>query len=101
MTNSQRINSSLVFALISVVAGGSGYYGARLSPVNTDPQARPDAFTGTDAQLLKQEWMIETRALRALVYRQATDITDLRQIVTAHNDGAWEWKQRIRDCEGK
>ena len=101
MTNPQRINSSLVFALISVVAGGSGYYGARLSPVNIDPQARPDAFTGTDARLLKQEWIIETRALRALVDRQATDITDLRQIVTAHNDGAWEWKQRIRDCEGK
>ena len=78
----------LIIALIGMASGGAGYLGAGVSPVATDPQARPDSFTGTEGRAMGND-------IEALERR----MDKIELTVMTHNDDSWEWKQRIIGCE--
>ena len=87
--------STAVVLAVGLISGGSGYFGAQYAPVSVDPQARPDPFTGTEGRALSttiRELHVEMQTLQTAVH-------ELKAVVLAHNNDAWEWKQRILGCE--
>ena len=90
-------HKSLIVVLVGSLSGGAGYLGSK-----TGPDQRPDPFTGAQGKVLKAEiedLRLDIRDIKTKVGAMERRNAALLALVVSHNDSAWEWKQRILNCE--
>ena len=88
---------SLIIVLVGSLSGGAGYLGSK-----TGPDPRPDPFTGALGRALSadiEELRLDIRDIKTKIATIEKNCAALRSLVRSHNDSAWEWKQRILNCE--